>query len=165
MDLKMQNVTYRRACNRDSEVIKYILKDTFEEYGINLPGNYSFSDIENLEEEYLNLSGEFIVLIKKHNIIGFFALLPSHNNQIELKRLYLIASQRGKGLGKHLLTMALCIAKKTGNYRIHLETTSKFIEAVALYRKFGFVKNVEAKLAQGHDIGLVMDLSSTDLPA
>ena len=85
MDLKMQNVTYRRACNRDSEVIKYILKDTFEEYGINLPGNYSFSDIENLEEEYLNLSGEFIVLIKKHNIIGFFALLPSHNNQIELK--------------------------------------------------------------------------------
>lgn len=165
MDLKMQNVTYRRACNRDSEVIKYILKDTFEEYGINLPGNYSFSDIENLEEEYLNLSGEFIVLIKKHNIIGFFALLPSHNNQIELKRLYLIASQRGKGLGKHLLTMALRIAKKTGNYRIHLETTSKFIEAVALYRKFGFVKNVEAKLAQGHDIGLVMDLSSTDLPA
>jgi hypothetical protein len=62
MDLKMQNVTYRRACNRDSEVIKNILKDTFEEYGINLPGNYSFSDIENLEEEYLNSSGEFIVL-------------------------------------------------------------------------------------------------------
>ena len=158
MYLKMQNVTYRRARNCDSEVIKKILKETFEEYEINLPDNYSFSDIENLEEVYLNSSGEFIVLIRKQNIIGFFALLPSHNNQIELKRLYLTASERGKGLGKHLLNMALRIAKKTGNYRIHLETTSKFVEAVALYRKFGFNKNVEAKLAQGHDIGLVMDL-------
>ncbi len=63
MYLKMKNVTYRRARNRDSEVIKNILKDTFEEYEINLPSDYSFSDIENLEEEYLNLSGEFIVLI------------------------------------------------------------------------------------------------------
>ena len=70
----------------------------------------------------------------------------------------MIASQRGKGLGKYLLDMALGIAKKSGNYRIHLETTSKFVEAVALYRKFGFIKNVEAKLAQGHDIGLAMDL-------
>jgi hypothetical protein len=39
-----------------------------------------------------------------------------------------------------------------------LETTSKFMEAVALYRKFGFINNTGAKLAQGHDIGLVRDL-------
>ena len=62
------------------------------------------------------------------------------------------------------LNMALRVAKTSGYNRIHLETTSKFLEAIALYRKFGFVKNVEANLAQGHDIGLVMDLS-TDLPA
>ena len=86
VELKMENTTYRRAQNCDSEVIKNILKETFEEYEINLPVNYSFSDIENLEEEYLNSAGEFIVLIRKQNIIGFFALLPSHNNQIELKR-------------------------------------------------------------------------------
>ena len=158
MYLKMQNVTYRRARNCDSEVIKKILKETFEEYEINLPDNYSFSDIENLEEEYLNATGEFIVLLREKNIIGFFALLPSTDNQIELKRLYLTASERGKGLGKFILNLALRIATKSGYYRIHLETTSKFVEAVSLYRKYGFTKNVGAKLAQGHDVGLVMDL-------
>ena len=154
----MQDITYRRALNSDSESIQNILKATFKEYEIDLPDNYSFSDIENLEEEYLNATGEFIVLLRTQRIIGFFALLPSNNNQIELKRLYLIASERGKGLGKFILKLALRIAKKSGYRRIHLETTSKFIEAVSLYRKYGFTKNVGAKLAQGHDIGLIMDL-------
>ena len=158
--MKMQNITNRRAGNYDSETIKKILKETFEEYEINLPDSYSFSDIENLEEEYLNSTGEFIVLLREQNIIGFFALLPSDNSQIELKRLYLIANERGKGLGKRLLNMALRIAKKSGYSRIHLETTSKFIEAVSLYRKYGFIENAGAKLAQGHDIGLAMDLQS-----
>ena len=85
-------------------------------------------------------------------------MLPCTDNQIELKRLYLTAGERGKGLGKFILNMALRIAKKSGYYRIHLETTSKFVEAVSLYRKYGFTKNVGAKLAQGHDIGLVLEL-------
>jgi len=70
----MENTTYRRAQNCDFEVIKNILKETFEEYEINLPVNYSFSDIENLEEEYLNSAGEFIVLIRKEKIILFSAI-------------------------------------------------------------------------------------------
>jgi ribosomal protein S18 acetylase RimI-like enzyme len=61
-------------------------------------------------------------------------------------------------LGKYILNFALTIAKKSGYNRIHLETASKFVEAVSLYRKYGFTKNNGAKLAQGHDIGLVMDL-------
>jgi len=154
----MQNITYRRAQKRDSEIIKHILKETFEEYEINLPAGYSFSDIENLEEEYLNATGEFMVLIKEQNIVGFFALLPSNHNQVELKRLYLTATERGKGLGKYLLNLALKTAIQSGYGRIHLETTSKFVQAVALYQKFGFIKNVSAKLAPGHDIGLIMDL-------
>jgi GNAT superfamily N-acetyltransferase len=154
----MQNIIYRRAQNSDSEAIKKILKETFAEYEINLPANYSFSDIENLEDDYLNSTGEFIVLIREQDIIGFFALLPSDNNQIELKRLYLVAGERGQGLGKYLLNLALRIAKKSDYNRIHLETTSRFIEAVALYRKFGFIKNPGARLTPGHDIGLAMDL-------
>jgi hypothetical protein len=41
---------------------------------------------------------------------------------------------------------------------MHLETTSKFFQAVGLYRKFGFIKNAGATPAPGHDIGLIMDL-------
>jgi len=155
-----EGIGHRKARNRDSETIQHILKNTLAEYEIQLPDNYSFSDIENLEEVYLNSGGEFIVLLKEQTIIGFFALLPSGNHQIELKRLYFKADERGQGLGKHLLTMALKIAKESGYNRIHLETTSKFAEAVALYRKFGFKTNVGATLSPGHEIGLKLELLS-----
>jgi putative acetyltransferase len=154
----MQNMTFRRAQNSDSDAIQNILKSAFKEYEISLPRNYSFFDIENLEETYLEAKGEFVVFLKEENIIGFFALLPSDNRLVELKRLYLVATEQGKGIGKYLLNEALRIAKESGYDRIHLETTSKFFEAVGLYRKFGFTKNVGAKLSQGHDIGLIRDL-------
>ena len=154
----MQNITCRRAQKKDSDAITRILKGTFKEYEINLPAGYSFSDIENIEEEYLNSSGEFIVLIKAQTIIGFFALLPSSINQVELKRLYLKANERGRGLGEYLLNLALKTAAQSGYDRMHLETTSKFFQAVALYRKFGFKKNAGANLSPGHDIGLIKDL-------
>jgi len=154
----MKNITCRRAQKKDSEAITSILKRTFEEYEINLPAGYSFLDIDNLEEEYLNVSGEFIVLTRVQNISGFFALLPSGYNQVELKRLYLRANERGRGLGEYLLNLAIETATQSGYDRMHLETTSKFFQAVALYRKFGFKKNSGANLSPGHDIGLIKDL-------
>ena len=156
----MQGITHRRARNEDSEIIKKILKKTFVEYGIQLPDGYSFADVDNLEEEYLIASGEFLVLIGEQRIIGFFALLPSGPNSVELKRLYLKADERGKGLGEFLLNLALATARKAGYEQIHLETTSRFFQAVGLYRKFGFRENAGATLAPGHDIGLILDLGS-----
>ena len=154
----MQHITYRRAQTTDSEAIANILKETFAEYEVNLPAGYSFADVEKLDEEYLNASGEFIVLIKAQAIIGFFALLPSTANQVELKRLYVKAAERGRGLGKYLLKLALDTAVQSGYDRMHLETTSRFFQAVALYRKFGFRNNADAAPAPGHDLGLVIDL-------
>ena len=152
------DITYRRARNSDSQVIINILEKTFEEYGLDLPENYSVADIKNLEEIYLHSNGEFIVLLRNQNIIGFFALLPSNKNRTELKRLYLTAKERGKGFGKYLLKLALEMAKESGFSRIYLETTSKFEEAIGLYRKFGFITNTGGKLSPGHDIGFVLDL-------
>jgi len=154
----MSDVTIRKAQNCDSKVIQTILATTFKDYEIDLPQDYSFADVENLEEQYLARKGTFMVLLRGEDIIGFCALLPSGKNTIELKRLYLTAGERGQGLGKNLLKMALDIAGESGYQRIHLETTSRFVEAVGLYRKFGFVDHVGADLSPGHDIALVLDL-------
>ena len=158
----MHTITHRSAQNKDSEAIKKILRKTFDEYEIHWPAGYSFADIEDLEKEYLNAAGEFVVLIKAQQIIGFFALLPSDDNRVELKRLYLTADERGKGLGEFLLHLALTTARKAGYDRMHLETTSRFFQAVGLYRKFGFRENAGAILAPGHDIGLVLDVASSN---
>ena len=41
----MQNITYRRAQNSDSEVIMNILEEAFEEYEINLPAGYMVNPV------------------------------------------------------------------------------------------------------------------------
>ena len=41
----MQNITYRRAQNSDSEIIKNILEEAFEEYEINLPLGYMVNPV------------------------------------------------------------------------------------------------------------------------
>jgi len=51
--MELEDITSRRASSSDSETIQHILKRILDEYEIKLPENYSFSDIENLEEEYL----------------------------------------------------------------------------------------------------------------
>ena len=156
--MNQESVTIRSATVRDSDTIGLILKKILAEYNIQLPENYSFADIEKLEEVYIDSGGEFIVLLKDRHIIGFFGLLPADDNQVELKRLYLTAVERGRGLGKYLLEMALSRAKEDGYHRIYLETTSKFKEAVALYRKYGFKTNPGAILSPGHEIGLAREL-------
>ena len=156
--MNLEGIIFRQANSNDARAIEAILKTTFAEYEIQLPENYSFADIEHLEDEYLKSGGEFMVLLREQTIIGFFALRPYSGNQIELKRLYLKADERGRGLGKHLLNLALKAATASGYARIHLETTSKFVEAVGLYRKFGFKTNAGASLSEGHDIGLVREL-------
>ena len=81
---------------------------------------------------------------------------------MQTKRLYLTVTERGTGWGKFLLEMALTAAGKAGYEQMHLETTSRFVQAVGLYRKFGFKKNPGATLATGHDIGLILDLDSSN---
>ena len=156
--MKRENLVCRRANDSDSDDIELILKRTLAEYEIQLPENYSFADVEKLEEVYIDSGGDFTVLLRDQIIIGFFALLPADNYQVELKRLYLKADERGRGLGKYLLEMALNRAKEGGHHRIYLETTSKFKEAVAMYRKYGFKTNPGAALSPGHDVGLVREL-------
>ena len=156
--MNLEDIICRQANSKDAGAIEAILKTTLSEYEIQLPENYSFADIEHLEDEYLKSGGEFMVLLREQAIIGFFALRPSSGNQVELKRLYLKADERGRGLGKHLLNLAIKTATTSGFARIHLETSSRFVEAVGLYRKFGFTTNAGAPLSEGHDVGLVREL-------
>ena len=69
-----------------------------------------------------------------------------------MKRLYLASHERGRRLGEYLLNYAIIFAQKN-NYRfIRLETTSKFKEAVSLYKKNDFLELKGAQKAPGHDL-------------
>ena len=145
-----KDISVRKAKADNIEQIKEILFSSLEEYKIVAQDNYSVSDIDSIILE--NNSNRVFVLQRNISVIGFIVLQPITNECIDLKRLYLTSSERGRGLGAYLLNYAIHFAHKNKYRSIRLETTSKFEEAVSLYKKNGFMVLNGIEKAPGHDL-------------
>jgi ribosomal protein S18 acetylase RimI-like enzyme len=145
-----ESITLRQAEIENIEQIKEILFCTLKEYEIAIPDNYSICDIDSINSQ--NNSSQVFVLLRNDSVIGFLVLRPITKDCIELKRLYLSSCERGRGLGAYLLNYALNFAQKNQYKSMRLETTSRFKEAVSLYKKFGFMVLSGAEKAPGHDL-------------
>jgi molybdopterin-guanine dinucleotide biosynthesis protein A/RimJ/RimL family protein N-acetyltransferase len=71
-------------------------------------------------------------------VVGSVALRDLGDGGLELKRMYLRPGERGRGLGKRLLTTAVDGARELGATRIRLDTSERMETAQALYEAYGF---------------------------
>lgn len=152
------HIILRKAEFRDIEQIRAILFSSLNEYEIAVSDNYSVADIDSIDGR--NNSEKVFVLARDDSVIGFVILIPIDEDSIELKRLYLTPSARGQKLGKYLLNYAIDFAAKNSYRCIRLETTSKFKEAVSLYKKHGFIEMKNVEKAPGHDLAFEKILKS-----
>ena len=150
------NITFRKAVTADIDQIKAILFRSLSEYDIALPDNYSVADIDSIGNIYSDK--KIFVLLRDDRVIGFVLLRPINEDNIELKRLYVTSAERGKRLGEFLLNQAINISRENNYKYICLETTSKFREAVSLYKKHGFSELKGVAKAPGHDLAFKKDL-------
>ena len=139
-----------KASVEDIEPIKAILFKALKEYQIAIPDNYPVVDIDSIGRD--STEYQVFTLVKNESVIGFTILRPMSEGCVELKRLYLISSERGCGLGRMLLEFAIQYAKENKVQTIRLETTSKFKEAVSLYQRSGFLVMKEVETSPGHDL-------------
>jgi putative acetyltransferase len=91
-------------------------------------------------------------------MLGSVGLYPINKTTCELRKMYLIPSARGLGLGKHVLERAIARARALGFKQIVLETSSKLIAANQLYNKFGFKPMASDHLASRADQAYKLDL-------
>ncbi len=154
-----KNIVLRKAVIGDIEQIKRILFSSLKEYEIAIPDNYSVSDIDSIYAK--NKIEQVFVAVRGDSVIGFVVLKPITEESIELKRLYLTSTQRGQGLGKDLLNYTINYANENNYKYIRLETTSKFKEAVSLYKKHGFLELKDVEKSPGHDLALEKNLNYT----
>ena len=152
------NITFRKAVTGDIDQIKAILYHSLSEYDIALPDNYSVADIDSIGNVYSD--EKIFVLLRDDWVIGFVLLRPINKDNIELKRLYLTSAERGKRLGDFLLNQAINFAIERKFKNIRLETTSKFREAVSLYKKHGFSELKAVEKAPGHDLAFNKNLKT-----
>lgn len=130
----------RTATNADSEAVKVVVFSVLKEYGLSPDSSSTDRDLENIEESYFLQGGYFGVVEENNIIVATVGLHRENATTCELRKMYCLASSRGKGLGKTLLEFSLVKAKELGFSRIVLETASPLKEAISLYKKYGFVE-------------------------
>jgi putative acetyltransferase len=128
----------RPASNTDSEQIKSVVFTALKEYGLKPDSDSTDKDLDSIEERYFSNNGFFGVIEIENVIIATVGLYKVNENTCELRKMYSLKSQRGKGLGKSIMEFALFKAKELGYSRVILETASPLKEAIGLYKKYGF---------------------------
>jgi len=72
------------------------------------------------------------------DVVGSVALRDLGGGTVELKRMYLRPGQRGRGLGRNLLMLALEWAHANDIRVVRLDTSERMVAAQRLYEAYGF---------------------------
>ncbi|MBI1938007.1 MAG: GNAT family N-acetyltransferase [Ignavibacteriales bacterium] len=161
--LEQNQFKIRRAANSDSEVITNLIFDILKEYGLKTDPEKTDADLTDIEQNYFARNGIFDLLENKNGkIIATVGLYKIDNETCELRKMYLLKDERGKGYGKLLLNHALAKARELGYKKIILETASALKEAIALYEKHGFKRYFPEHLSGRCDKGYYLELSGKE---
>jgi GNAT superfamily N-acetyltransferase len=84
--------------------------------------------------------GAFLVAYMDGRAVGCGAVRRNDPEVAEIKRMYVIPEARGRGIARQVLAALETEAQQLGVSRIVLETGLRQAEALALYRRAGFVE-------------------------
>lgn len=121
------------------------VRDLFRAYQAWLNVDICFQGFEQelatLPGHYAALKGVIYIAIDEDNTIACGAIRPivdSSENSAELKRLFVHADYRGKGIGKNLFNTLMTSAEDIGYDSIVLETLAIMKTAKSMYLNYGF---------------------------
>ena len=153
--------TLRPATNKDTAAVQALVFGVLEEYGLRADPENTDADLSDVEASYWHAGGCFDVLTDPEGgVLGTVALFRVNLTTCELRKMYLVRAERGKGLGRLLLEHAIQRAAELGFNRIVLETASVLGEAISLYEKRGFRRYNPSHMAARCDAAYYLDLSA-----
>ena len=91
-------------------------------------------------EEVADGRGAFLVAHIDGQPVGCGAVRRIEPTVAEIKRMYVAPEARGRGVGRQVLLELEAEARRLGATRLVLETGPRQAEALALYRRAGFVE-------------------------
>lgn len=153
------HLRFRSATNKDREAVQTFVFGVLAEFDLKPDPQATDADLADVEGNYINRGGIFdLIEDQDGKLVGTFGLYPLDVNTCELRKMYLAPAFRGQGLGKYILRKAIERAKHLGFKEMVLETSSKLVAAIRLYRQFGFqptqMKHVTPRADQSYGMKL-----------
>ena len=106
--------------------------------GLDLAFQEIDAELAGLPGEYAPPRGALFVVQDGNRLVAMIAFRPLDEATCEMKRLFVRADARGRGLARRLITRALDEARRVGYGEMRLDTLPMMGDAQALYLAFGF---------------------------
>ena len=97
-----------------------------------------FDDMAHVTEHYFQNDGLFLVVLDDDKVIGSGAIRKFDPTTAELKRMWLLETYHGKGIGYQVISQLFDFARSKHYQRIILQTSPEQTRAIAFYKKLGF---------------------------
>jgi ribosomal protein S18 acetylase RimI-like enzyme len=91
-------------------------------------------------EAIIAQGGEIFFAVVDDKAVGTVALIPMDQKALELTKMAVSPGSRGLGIGDKLMDACIDWGREQGKRSLILESNTKQVAAIALYRKFGFVE-------------------------
>jgi putative acetyltransferase len=111
------------------------------EYGLPWEPEGADRDVVEVERFYIETGGGFWVVHQGDTLVGTAGFYPVSRGDraVELRKMYLIPSVRGRGLGTFLLQELEAEIQQRGFHTIWVETASVLQEAVKFYERHHYL--------------------------
>jgi diamine N-acetyltransferase len=144
-----------KQCNlEDLRTLQEISYETFNETfkDQNSPENMNAYlerafNLDQLEKELSNISSQFFFVYFNNEVAGYLKVNINDaqseeidDESLEIERIYIKSKFQKHGLGKYLLNKAMEIAMERNKKKIWLGVWEKNENAIAFYKKMGFVQ-------------------------
>jgi len=146
----MKEYTYngykiRKITPADNAAIATLVKYNLKEHGLDIPGTAYFDPcLVDLYSFYTGRDGcgYYVVTDETGKVLGGigFDRVDFIPDGVELQKLYLDDSVKGKGLGRFLVNFIEDRMREAGLKRSYLETHSNLQAAIHMYEKLGYVR-------------------------
>jgi putative acetyltransferase len=141
IDRRYKDFFIRPWESRDRTVTADVIGTVLAEYGLGWEPEGADRDVLEVENYYLNTDGDFWVVEQDSNIVATAGYYPINRgvNAVEIRKMYLLPSVRGQGLGRFLLQQLETAITNRHYCQIWIETASVLTGAVKLYERNGYL--------------------------
>ena len=168
-------INIKKCTLEDSRKLQEISYETFNETfkDQNSPENMNAYlerafNLKQLEKELSNISSQFFFVYFNNEVAGYLKVNINDaqseemgNESLEIERIYIKNKFQKHGLGKYLLNKAMEIAMERNKKKIWLGVWEKNENAIAFYKKMGFVQTVAHSFYMGDDEQMDFILTKT----
>lgn len=130
----------------DSPAVIDLVGAAYAEYPgcvLDLPG--VDDDLPELSRRWVSAGGGGWVVEDAGQVVACVGWAPVRDGVVELKRLYVAALARGRGLGRSLVDLVVRTADQHGATSVELWSDTRFLDAHRLYERTGFVRQPETR--------------------